>query len=81
MMIPTTAATAGAYFGGKKKRSKNKSKSKSKNIKRGRNKSRRKNKSRSSKKWGGASYVGSIQGDFINDDGRQLFRNPAGGIA
>ena len=27
------------------------------------------------------SYVGSIQGEFINSNGQQLFRNPAGGIA
>ena len=28
-----------------------------------------------------ASYVGSIQGNFINDRGQQLFRNPVRGIA
>ena len=28
-----------------------------------------------------ASYVGSIQGEFINSNGQQLFRNPTGGIA
>ena len=35
------------------------------------------------KRGGGApaSYVGSIQGEFINDRGQQLFRNPVGGIA
>lgn len=35
------------------------------------------------KKGGGvpASYVGSIQGEFINNKGQQLFRNPVGGIA
>ena len=68
-------------FGGKKKRSKSKSKSKSKKTKRGRSKSRSKSRS---KKGGGrvpASYVGSIQGEFINHKGQQLFRNPAGGIA
>jgi hypothetical protein len=27
------------------------------------------------------SYVGSIQGEFINSNGQQLFRNPTGGIA
>jgi hypothetical protein len=40
--------------------------------------------SRSYKKEGGgapASYVGSIQGNFINDRGQQLFRNPVRGIA
>ena len=65
------------------KMSKSKSKSRS---------SRSKSKSRSSRsksrrlfnKKGGApspSYVGSIQGEFINDRGQQLFRNPVGGIA
>jgi hypothetical protein len=28
-----------------------------------------------------ASYVGAIQGRFINSNGQQLFRNPVGGIA
>lgn len=40
--------------------------------------------SRSYKKGKGgapASYVGSIQGEFINRNGQQLFRNPVGGIA
>lgn len=27
------------------------------------------------------SYVGSVQGEFINSNGQQLFRNPVGGIA
>lgn len=73
-----------ASFGGKRKR---KSKNKSKKIKK-RNKSKSKIKSkkikkRSKSKKGGApaSYVGSIQGEFINDRGQQLFRNPVGGIA
>lgn len=26
------------------------------------------------------SYVGSIQGEFINSNGQQLFRNPAGPV-
>jgi hypothetical protein len=34
-----------------------------------------------SKLMRGGSYVGSIQGEFINDRGKQLFRNPVGGIA
>jgi len=45
---------------------------------------KRARKSRSYKKRGGgapASYVGSIQDEFINDRGQQLFRNPVGGIA
>jgi hypothetical protein len=57
-----------------------------------RSKSRRSRRSRTSKKMrlykGGMpgrgappSYVGSIQGEFINSNGQQLFRNPAGGIA
>jgi hypothetical protein len=57
-----------------------------------RSKSRRSRRSRMSKKMrlykGGMlgrgappSYVGSIQGEFINSNGQQLFRNPAGGIA
>ena len=50
------------------------------------NKSRRSRSYRRSHKiikGGGAptSYVGSIQGEFINDRGQQLFRNPVGGIA
>ena len=78
-----------AGFGGKNKRSKSKSKSKKTN-KRGKSKSkskktnkRRKRKNRSIKGGGRvpASYVGSIQGEFINDRGQQLFRNPVGGIA
>ncbi len=59
-----------------KSRSKSKSKSKSKQCSRTR--------SRISIKGGGrvpASYVGSIQGQFLNRNGQQLFRNPAGGIA
>ena len=78
-MKPTATAAAGAEYGGKKKRSK--SKSKSKKTKRGKSKSKSKSKG---KKGGGgapASYVGSIQGEFINDRGQQLFRNPVGGIA
>ena len=45
---------------------------------------KRARKSRSYKKRGGgapSSYVGSIQGEFINNRGQQLFRNPVGGIA
>lgn len=73
-------------FGGKNKRSKIKSKSKktkkrskstkSKKTKRGKSKNK-------SKKGGGRvpAYVGSIQGDFTNIEGRQLFTNPVGGIA
>ena len=72
-------ANAARYSGGRKnKYSKNKPKSK----KTKRSKSR--SKSRSIKKGGGrvpTSYVGSIQGEFINDRGQQLFRNPVGGIA
>jgi hypothetical protein len=42
-----------------------------------------KSKSKNKNKKGGApaSYVGSIQGEFINNKGQQLFRNPVGGIA
>ena len=58
------------------------SKSKSKKIKRSRStrstRSKSKQRSRSIK---GGSYVGSIQGNFINRNGQQLFRNPTGGIA
>ena len=63
-----------AGFGGKNKRSKSKSKSK---------KTNKRSKSKNKSKRGGAppSYVGSIQGEFINDRGQQLFRNPVGGIA
>jgi hypothetical protein len=60
-----------------KSRSKSVSKSRSKSVSKSRSKSR-------SIKGGGrvpASYVGSIQGEFINRNGQQLFRNPAGGIA
>ena len=67
-----------------KYRSKSRSKNKSKNKSKSRSKSRSKNKSRSSSKnikGGGAAYVGSIQGNFINRNGQQLFRNPTGGIA
>ncbi len=43
------------------------------------------NKSRRSRLYKGGrappSYVGSIQGEFINSNGQQLFRNPVGGIA
>ena len=86
----TTATALSADFGGKKKRNKSKSKSKkTKKTKRGKSKSkskskkRSKSKSKSKSKKGGAptSYVGSIQGEFINDRGQQLFRNPVGGIA
>lgn len=63
-----------------------------KSIKSRSKKSRRSRRSRMSKKMrsykGGMlgrgappSYVGSIQGEFINSNGQQLFRNPAGGIA
>ena len=63
-----------AEFGGKNKRRKSKSKSK---------KTNKRSKRSSKRKKGGASttYVGSIQGEFINDRGQQLFRNPVGGIA
>jgi hypothetical protein len=42
-----------------------------------------KSKSKNKNKKGGApaSYIGSIQGEFINNKGQQLFRNPVGGIA
>ena len=64
-------------------------KSRSKKSRRSRRSRRSKNnKSRSSLYKGGmsgrlapASYVGSIQGEFINSNGQQLFRNPVGGIA
>lgn len=59
-----------------KKRNKSKSKIKSKKIKK-----RSKSKSKSKKGGAPASYVGSIQGEFINHNGQQLFRNPVGGIA
>ena len=65
------------------KRSKSRSKSKSRS--RSKSKQRSRTRSRISIKGGGggvpASYVGSIQGQFINRNGQQLFRNPAGGIA
>jgi hypothetical protein len=92
-MRPTATATAtasAADFGGKKKRNKSKSKkrsNKSKSKKRSNRRSKSKKRSnrrsnRRSKKGGApASYVGSIQGEFINDRGQQLFRNPVGGIA
>ena len=73
--------------GGKNKRRKSKSKSKKTN-KRSKRKSKSKktnkrSKSKNGSKKGGAStpYVGSIQGEFINNRGQQLFRNPVGGIA
>jgi hypothetical protein len=91
-MRPTATATgtgaSAADFGGKKKRNKSKSKkrsnkSKSKKRSKSRSKSRSKKRSNGRSKKGGApaSYVGSIQGEFINDRGQQLFRNPVGGIA
>ena len=59
--------------------------SKSRSKQRSRSKSKSRSKSRSKSIKGGgivpASYVGSIQGGFINRNGQQLFRNPAGGIA
>lgn len=79
-------ASTSVGFGGKNKRSKIKSKSKktkrrsksvkSKKTKRGKSKNK-------SKKGGGRvpAYVGSIQGNFTNIKGRQLFTNPVGGIA
>ena len=74
-----------AGFGGKNKRSKSKSKSKKTNKRSKRkSKSKKTNKRSKSIKGGGrvpASYVGSIQGNFINRNGQQLFRNPVGGIA
>jgi hypothetical protein len=71
-----------------KSKSRSRSKGKSKSISRSKSKSKSKQRSRTrsriSIKGGGgvpASYVGSIQGQFINRNGQQLFRNPAGGIA
>jgi hypothetical protein len=57
-----------------------KTKRRSKSTKSKKNKAWRKNKS---KKGGGRvpAYVGSIQGNFTNIKGRQLFTNPVGGIA
>ena len=83
MMRICGAATTG--LGGKKKR-RSKSKSKSKKTKklginRSRSRSRSRSKSRSKKGGAPASYVGSIQGEFINHKGQQLFINPTGGIA
>ena len=81
-----TRALTSVGFGGKNKRSKIKSKSKKtkkrskstklKKTKRGKSKNK-------SKKGGGRApaYVGSIQGNFTNIEGRQLFTNPVGGIA
>jgi len=59
---------------------KTKKRSKSTRTKSKKNKAWRKNKS---KKGGGRvpAYVGSIQGNFTNIEGRQLFTNPVGGIA
>ena len=77
-MRPTATATAtasAADSGGKKKRNKSKSKSRSKS------RSKKRSNGRSKKGGAPASYVGSIQGEFINDRGQQLFRNPVGGIA
>ena len=70
----------------KTKRSKSRSNSRSNSRSKSRSNSRSnsRSKSRSIKKGGGrvpTSYVGSIQGEFINDRGQQLFRNPVGGIA
>jgi len=76
------AAPAPTGLGGKNKR-RSKSKSKLKKTKKlgiSRSRSRSRSRSKRSKK-GGASYVGSIQGGFINHKGQQLFRNPTGGIA
>jgi hypothetical protein len=63
-----------------------KSMKRTKSIKYRSRKSRSKNnKSRGSRLYKGGrappSYVGSIQGEFINSNGQQLFRNPVGGIA
>ena len=92
----TGTGASAADFGGKKKRNKSKSKSKKTKrgkSKSNRRSKRRSNKSKSKKRSNGrsngrskkggapASYVGSIQGEFINDRGQQLFRNPVGGIA
>ena len=63
-----------------------KSMKRSKSIKSRSKKSRRSKRSRLYK--GGmsvrgappASYVGSIQGEFINSNGQQLFRNPVGPV-
>jgi hypothetical protein len=58
-------------------------KSKRSKSKRPKSNTKRSKRLRSLNKKGGAppSYVGSIQGEFINDRGQQLFRNPVGGIA
>jgi hypothetical protein len=58
-------------------------KSRSKSGRKSRSKSGRKSRSKSLKGGGRvpAPYVGAIQGGFINRNGQQLFRNPAGGIA
>ena len=79
-------ANAVRYSSRKNKYSKNKPKSKKTKRSKSRSNSRSnsRSKSRSIKKGGGrvpTSYVGSIQGEFINDRGQQLFRNPVGGIA
>jgi hypothetical protein len=59
-----------------------------KSMKSGSKKSRRSRRSKRMRLYKGgmpgrapASYVGSIEGKFINSNGQQLFRNPAGGIA
>ena len=61
------------------------SKSGSKSGRKSRSGSKSGSRSRSKSLKGGgrvpAPYVGSIQGGFINRNGQQLFRNPAGGIA
>jgi hypothetical protein len=71
-----------------KKWDQRRTKRKSKRVKMSKSKSKsRSSRSKSRRlfnKKGGApspSYVGSIQGEFINDRGQQLFRNPVGGIA
>ena len=75
--------------GRKKKRSKKRSikRSKKRSIKRSKkrlNKRKRSNKrSKSNKKYKGGSppsYIGSIQGRYMNLDGKQLMTNPTGGI-
>lgn len=80
-IIPEIQGEKSADFGGKKKRNKSKSKKGKKSRSKGRSKSRSKSRRRSKKGGAPASYVGSIQGEFINDRGQQLFRNPVGGIA
>jgi hypothetical protein len=69
-----------------KKWSQRRRKTKSSKSKRAKRLKSRSRSLKSLNKKGGAppsssSYVGSIQGEFINHKGQQLFRNPVGGIA